>query len=60
MRGIDVFGLVSERIAHEEPRIRARAALTMLAGSIFTAIDGALGTAEDVFAHPAVELVLGA
>jgi arabinofuranosyltransferase len=24
MRGIDVFGLVSDRIAHEEPRIRAR------------------------------------
>jgi hypothetical protein len=24
MRGIDVFGLVSERIAHEEPRLRAR------------------------------------
>jgi arabinofuranosyltransferase len=28
MRGIDVFGLVSERIAHEEPRIRARAGHT--------------------------------
>ena len=24
MRGVDVFGLVSDRIAHEEPRIRAR------------------------------------
>ena len=28
MRGIDVFGLVSEKIAHEEPRIRARAGHT--------------------------------
>lgn len=28
MRGIDVFGLVSERIAHDEPRIRARAGHT--------------------------------
>jgi hypothetical protein len=28
MRAIDVFGLVSERIAHEEPRIRARAGHT--------------------------------
>lgn len=28
MRGIDVFGLVSEPIAHDEPRIRARAGHT--------------------------------
>jgi hypothetical protein len=28
MRGIDVFGLVSERIAHEEPRSHARAGHT--------------------------------
>jgi hypothetical protein len=28
MRGIDVFGLVSDRIAHEEPRQRARAGHT--------------------------------
>jgi hypothetical protein len=28
MRGIDVFGLVSEAIAHDEPRIRARAGHT--------------------------------
>jgi hypothetical protein len=28
MRAIDVFGLISERIAHEEPRIRARAGHT--------------------------------
>ncbi|HLL25108.1 MAG TPA: hypothetical protein VK427_23395 [Kofleriaceae bacterium] len=28
MRGIDVFGLVSDRIAHEEPRIRPRAGHT--------------------------------
>ena len=28
MRGIDVFGLVSDRIAHEEPRRRARAGHT--------------------------------
>ena len=31
MRGIDVFGLVSERVAHEEPRIRARAGHTKFA-----------------------------
>jgi hypothetical protein len=28
MRGIDVFGLVSDRIAHDEPRVRARAGHT--------------------------------
>lgn len=28
MQGVDVFGLVSERIAHEEPRMRARAGHT--------------------------------
>jgi len=28
MRGVDVFGLVSDRIAHEAPRIRARAGHT--------------------------------
>ncbi|HEY4241029.1 MAG TPA: hypothetical protein VGM88_14500 [Kofleriaceae bacterium] len=28
MRGIDVFGLVSEKIAHDEPRIRARSGHT--------------------------------
>jgi len=28
MQGIDVFGLVSDRIAHEEPRMRARAGHT--------------------------------
>jgi hypothetical protein len=31
MRGIDVFGLVSDRVAHEEPRIRARAGHTKFA-----------------------------
>jgi arabinofuranosyltransferase len=31
MRGIDVFGLVSDRIAHEEPRRRARAGHTKFA-----------------------------
>jgi hypothetical protein len=28
MRGVDVFGLVSDRIAHDEPRVRARAGHT--------------------------------
>ena len=28
MRGVDVFGLVSEQIAHGEPRVRARAGHT--------------------------------
>ncbi|HEY4055864.1 MAG TPA: hypothetical protein VGM39_04620 [Kofleriaceae bacterium] len=31
MRGIDVFGLVSERIGHEQPRVRARAGHTKFA-----------------------------
>jgi arabinofuranosyltransferase len=31
MRAIDVFGLVSERVAHREPRIRARAGHTKFA-----------------------------
>ena len=31
MRAIDVFGLVSEKIAHDEPRIRARAGHTKFA-----------------------------
>ncbi|HEY4180649.1 MAG TPA: hypothetical protein VGM90_27580 [Kofleriaceae bacterium] len=31
MRAIDVFGLVSERIGHEEPRVRARAGHTKFA-----------------------------
>src|SRR5690606_29838028 len=31
MRAIDVFGLVSDRVAHEEPRIRARAGHTKFA-----------------------------
>ena len=38
----------------------ALAALAVLAGSIFAAVDRALGTSEDVFAHAAVELILGA
>jgi arabinofuranosyltransferase len=33
MRAIDVFGLVSERVAHEEPRRRARAGHTKFAGN---------------------------
>lgn len=37
MRGIDVFGLVSERIAHEEPRIRARAGHTKFASDALLA-----------------------
>ena len=37
MRGIDVFGLVSERIAHEEPRIRARAGHTKFASDTLLA-----------------------
>ena len=31
MRAVDVFGLVSEKVAHEEPRIRARAGHTKFA-----------------------------
>src|SRR6185437_12145848 len=38
----------------------ALAALAMLAGAIFAAVHGALGTSEDVLAHAAVELILGA
>src|SRR5206468_3397991 len=38
----------------------ALAALAVLAGAIFAAIDRALGPSEDVLAHAAVELVFGA
>lgn len=38
----------------------AFAALTVLAGSIFAAVNGRLGATPDVFAQTAVELVLGA
>lgn len=37
MRGIDVFGLVSDRIAHEEPRIRPRAGHTKFASDALLA-----------------------
>ena len=37
MRSIDVFGLVSARIAHEEPRIRARAGHTKFASDTLLA-----------------------
>jgi arabinofuranosyltransferase len=37
MRAIDVFGLVSARIAHEEPRIRARAGHTKFASDTLLA-----------------------
>jgi hypothetical protein len=36
------------------------AALAVLAGAIFALVDRALGTSEDVFAHAAVEFILGA
>src|SRR5439155_11534200 len=38
----------------------ALAALPVLAGTIFTAVDRALGPSEDVLAHAAVELIFGA
>ncbi len=38
----------------------ALAALTVLAGAIRTLVDGRIWTTPDVFAHPAVEFVLGA
>ena len=38
----------------------ALAALAVLAGAIFAAVDRALGTSEDVLAHAAIELVFGA
>ena len=37
MRGIDVFGLVSERIAHDEPRMRARAGHTKFGSDLLLA-----------------------
>lgn len=37
MRAIDVFGLVSERVAHEEPRVRARAGHTKWASDALLA-----------------------
>src|SRR5258706_6783942 len=38
----------------------ALAALAVLAGAIFTLVDRGLGTTPDIFAHAAIELVLGA
>ena len=38
----------------------ALAALAVLAGAIFAAVDRALGPSEDVLAHAAVELIFGA
>ena len=38
----------------------ALAALAVLAGAIFAAVDRALRTSEDILAHAAVELVFGA
>src|SRR5213076_3096101 len=35
------------------------AALAVLAGAVLTAVDGAFGAAPDIFAHAAVEFVLG-
>ena len=55
MRGIDVFGLVSDRVAHNEPRIRARAGHTKFAS------DATLDTYDPTFVfscyalHPAPE-----
>src|SRR3546814_4511825 len=43
-----------------EIRHLALAALTVLAGAIFAAVDRALRAAPDVFTHPAVEFILGA
>ena len=43
-----------------EVRYLALATLAVLAGTIFAAIDRALGTSKDVLAHAAVELILGA
>jgi hypothetical protein len=43
-----------------EVRHLALAALAVLAGAIFAAVDRALRAAEDILAHAAVELVLGA
>jgi hypothetical protein len=43
-----------------EVRHLALAALAVLAGTIFALVDRALRASEDVLAHPAVELILGA
>src|SRR3546814_1343205 len=43
-----------------EIRHLALAALTVLAGAIFAAVDRALGATPDVLAHPAVGFILGA
>jgi hypothetical protein len=42
-----------------EVRQLALAALAVLAGAVFAAVDRGLRTAPDVFAHAAVDLVLG-
>src|SRR5262249_49052688 len=44
---------------HAEVGELALATLAMLAGSVFAAIDGALGAAPDILTHAAIKLMLG-
>ncbi len=57
--GVVALELLLGAQLHPEVGELALAALAMLAGSIFAAIDGALGAAPDVLAHTAIKLVLG-
>ncbi len=57
--GVVALELLLRAQLHAEVGEFALAALAVLAGPIFAAIDGALGTAPDVLAHTAIKLVLG-
>ncbi len=57
--GVVALELLLGAQLHAEVGELALAALAMLAGPIFAAIDGALGAAPDILAHTAIKLVLG-
>src|SRR5262249_3473373 len=57
--GVVALELLLGTQLHTEVGELALAALAVLAGPIFAAIDGALGAAPDVLAHTAIKLVLG-
>src|SRR4051794_7314365 len=55
--GVIAFQLLLGAQLHAKVGKLALAALAVLAGTVFTLVDRALGTAPDVLAHTAVDLV---
>ena len=56
--GVIALELLLGAQLHAEVGELALAALAVLAGAVFAAVDGALRAAPDVLAHTAIELVL--